>query len=53
VALRERVLVSGRRFEAKGAWRLIFVMWQLRFAYWLGADPKLLARRYGYVPRTS
>jgi rSAM/selenodomain-associated transferase 2 len=53
VALRERVIVSGRRFEAEGTWRLIFLMWRLRFAYWLGADPKLLARRYGYVPRES
>ena len=42
-----------RRFEAEGTWRLIFLMWRLRFAYWLGADPKLLARRYGYVPRES
>jgi rSAM/selenodomain-associated transferase 2 len=51
VALRERVVASGRRFEAKGVWRLIFLMWALRLAYWLGADPKELAQRYGYVPR--
>ncbi len=53
VALAERVIASGRRFEAKGAWRLILLMWRLRLAYWLGEDPKELARRYGYVPRAG
>jgi rSAM/selenodomain-associated transferase 2 len=51
VAPRERVIVSARRFEAKGVWRLILLMWGLRLAYWMGADPRELARRYGYVPR--
>jgi len=51
VSLAGRVIVSGRRFEAKGAFRLVLLMWRLRFAYWLGADPNELARRYGYVPR--
>jgi rSAM/selenodomain-associated transferase 2 len=53
VALAARVDVSGRRFEAKGPMRLILLMWRLRLAYWLGADPSDLARRYGYVPRES
>jgi hypothetical protein len=26
-------------------------MWRLRLAYWLGAEPASLARRYGYGPR--
>ena len=51
VALTERVIASGRRFEAKGVWRLILLMWCLRLAYWAGADTGKLARRYGYVPR--
>ncbi|MFI5015586.1 MAG: TIGR04283 family arsenosugar biosynthesis glycosyltransferase [Hyphomicrobiales bacterium] len=51
VAIAKRATASGRRFEAKGVWRLIFLMWRLRLAYWLGADPKNLARRYGYAPR--
>jgi len=51
IALRQRVEVSARRFEAKGVWRLILLMWRLRLAYWLGADPAALALRYGYVPR--
>ena len=27
------------------------LMWRLRLAYFFGADPAALARRYGYVPR--
>jgi hypothetical protein len=29
------------------------LMWRLRLAYFLGAEPHALARRYGYVPRES
>jgi len=32
--------------------RTIFLMWRLRMAYALGADPRRLARRYE-VERTS
>jgi hypothetical protein len=28
----------------------MFLMWRLRLAYFLGADPAELARRYGYAP---
>jgi len=45
--LRLRVRTSGRRWEAKGAVRTILLMWWLRLRYWLGADPAVLARRYG------
>jgi len=44
--LRTRVTTSGRRFEARGPWRTIFVMWRLRLAYALGADPASLVRYY-------
>ena len=44
--LRTRVTTSGRRFEARGPWRTIFVMWRLRLAYALGADPASLVRHY-------
>ena len=37
---------SGRRWEQHGVWRTIMLMWQLRLAYWLGADPDKLALRY-------
>jgi len=50
--LRSRVLTSGRRWERHGVLRTIVLMWRLRLAYALGADPHRLARRYG-VERTS
>lgn len=44
--LRAKVRTSGRRWEARGLWRTILLMWRLRLAYALGADPRELARRY-------
>ncbi|RUQ40874.1 MAG: glycosyltransferase [Candidatus Competibacteraceae bacterium] len=49
--LRAQVLTSGRRWEQHGVLRTILLMWWLRLAYFLGADPHRLARRYGYMPR--
>jgi rSAM/selenodomain-associated transferase 2 len=46
--LRERVLTSARRWEKHGVWRTVLLMWRLRLAYFLGADPEALALRYGY-----
>lgn len=46
--LRQRVATSGRRWEKHGVWRTIFLMWRLRLAYFLGADPRKLAISYGY-----
>ena len=46
--LREQVLTSARRWERDGAWRTILLMWRLRAAFFLGADPAQLARHYGY-----
>ena len=51
LCLRARVTTSGRRWERQGVLRTILLMWRLRLAYFLGAEPSLLARRYGYVPR--
>ncbi len=45
------VVTSGRRWERQGVVRTIVLMWSLRLAYWLGASPDWLARRYGYEPR--
>jgi len=50
--LAERVTTSGRRWERRGPWRTMALMWRLRLAYALGADPHRLARRYD-VERTS
>ncbi len=44
--LRERVATSGRRWEQNGVLRTVLLMWRLRFAYFCGADPDELARRY-------
>jgi rSAM/selenodomain-associated transferase 2 len=46
-----KVTTSGRRWEQHGVLRTILLMWRLRLAYFLGAEPAALARRYGYVPR--
>jgi len=46
LALRARVITSPRRWQQRGVWRTIFLMWRLRLAYFLGADPDDLARRY-------
>jgi rSAM/selenodomain-associated transferase 2 len=51
-ALRERVVTSGRRWERHGIFRTIVLMWRLRAAFALGADPHRLAHRYE-VERTS
>lgn len=49
--LKDRVTTSARRWERHGVWRTIVLMWHLRAAYFLGADPRQLAIRYGYRPR--
>ena len=46
VCLAQRVATSGRRWEANGVWRTIFLMWNLRFRYWLGAPAETLAKAY-------
>ena len=51
LCLKGRVTTSGRRWEQRGILRTVFLMWRLRLAYFLGAEPHALARRYGYVPR--
>lgn len=44
--LAARVRTSARRWERHGVWRTILLMWRLRAAYALGADPARLAERY-------
>ena len=41
------ILTSSRRWEERGAIRTILLMWRLRLAYALGADPGRLSRLYG------
>jgi rSAM/selenodomain-associated transferase 2 len=46
LCLREQVTTSSRRWEERGIARTILLMWRLRLAYALGADPARLADRY-------
>jgi rSAM/selenodomain-associated transferase 2 len=48
LCLRECAVTSGRRWERHGLLATVLLMWRLRLAYFFGADPKKLARRYGY-----
>ena len=44
--LRDRVVTSGRRWTQRGVWRTIFLMWWLRWRYWRGVSPQVLAEAY-------
>ena len=46
LCLRQRVTTSSRRWEERGVARTMVLMWRLRWAYWRGADPADLAKRY-------
>ncbi|MDE2363906.1 MAG: TIGR04283 family arsenosugar biosynthesis glycosyltransferase [Hyphomicrobiales bacterium] len=53
LCLRACVATSGRRWDEKGFWKTVLLMWRLRLAFFLGADPNDLARAYGYRPREN
>ena len=44
--LRARVRTSGRRWEQRGVWRTIVLMWRLRWRYWRGESAEAIARAY-------
>jgi rSAM/selenodomain-associated transferase 2 len=44
--LRAKVTTSGRRWDSRGVWRTIFLMWRLRWRYWRGEAPEQLAKAY-------
>ena len=44
--LRQKAVTSGRRWERHGVLRTVLLMWRLRLAFFLGASPDELARRY-------
>jgi rSAM/selenodomain-associated transferase 2 len=46
INLSAKVATSGRRWMQYGVWRTIFLMWRLRFLYWLGVSPDKLAKAY-------
>lgn len=46
VVLPEMLVTSSRRWEKKGPWRTIFLMWKLRLAYFMGTPAERLHRDY-------
>jgi len=44
--LPQRLITSSRRWETRGVYKTILLMWRLRLAYAMGADPGTLERRY-------
>jgi len=46
VCLKQKIETSGRRWEKHGVWRTILLMWRIRLAYFLGADPAELQHAY-------
>jgi rSAM/selenodomain-associated transferase 2 len=44
--LRTQVCTSGRRWEQRGVWRTIVLMWWLRWRYWRGEPAARLAQAY-------
>jgi len=44
--LRAKVTTSGRRWDTRGAWSTIFLMWRLRWRYWRGESAERLAKQY-------
>jgi len=47
------VVTSGRRWDHHGVIRTIVLMWRLRLAYYCGAEPARLARRYRPAPPSA
>jgi hypothetical protein len=43
-------VTSGRRWDNHGVLRTILLMWRLRLAYYLGAEPDRLALAYSRIP---
>ena len=50
ICIAQPVVTSGRRWDERGLCRTIVLMWRLRLAYYLGAQPARLALRYGRIP---
>lgn len=46
LCLSDCVITSGRRWEEKGVWRTILLMWRLRWSYWRGVPASKLAKEY-------
>jgi len=47
--LRKTVITSSRRWEQHGIMATVWLMWKLRFLYWFGVSPEILAQMYRQV----
>lgn len=46
LCLSTQVVTSGRRWESRGVWRTMLLMWGLRLSYFIGVRVDMLARFY-------
>lgn len=46
LCVRALATTSGRRWEARGVWRTMFLMWWLRLRYFFGTSPARLVQMY-------
>lgn len=46
ICLKQKLITSSRRWETRGIWRTVFLMWRLRLRYVLGGDPHKLVKLY-------
>ena len=46
LCLPQRVITSGRRWDQRGFWPTVVLMWRLRWCYWWGVPAEQLARQY-------
>jgi len=46
VCLRDKVTTSSRRWEKRGIFKTILLMWKIRLYYWLNVDCDQLVRLY-------
>ena len=46
ICLSQKVTTSGRRWETRGVWRTVMLMWSLRWRYWRGESAASLAKDY-------
>lgn len=46
ICLFQKVSTAGRRWETRGVWRTIRLMWSIRWRYWRGESPQSLAKDY-------
>ncbi|MGB2246548.1 MAG: TIGR04283 family arsenosugar biosynthesis glycosyltransferase [Alcanivorax sediminis] len=44
--LRPRLVTSSRRWQQRGVWSTVWLMWRLRWRYWRGEDPSRLHQDY-------